>query len=264
MKRVLLLSDFLGYGKVACNAMIPIFNYLNVETISLPTSLVSNTLNYGKYNIFNTTAFIEDSLNSYKELNIEYQYIYAGFLFDDKQFEIIKKLKDNNDKLLICDPIMADNHKLYNGVDNEKIAKYLKLIRYADIIIPNYTESLLLCGYDARDNISYEILANKLKTLTKSFVITSYEENNEHFVIVYDAKNDNLNKIAYEYLPYTIAGSGDIFAAMLISNYLNNNDLYEASLKACLSMNKLIKANMLKKKDKAMPLAIEQYLDSIF
>ena len=87
MKRILLLSDFLGYGKVACNAMIPILNYNDIETLCLPTSLVSNTLNYGQFNIYNTTSFIEDSLNTYNKLNIKYQCLYSGFLFDKKQFD---------------------------------------------------------------------------------------------------------------------------------------------------------------------------------
>ena len=263
MKRILLLSDFLGYGKVACNAMIPILNYNDIETLCLPTSLVSNTLNYGQFNIYNTTSFIEDSLNTYNKLNIKYQCLYSGFLFDKKQFDIIKDIKKrDSDLLYVLDPIMADDHKLYNGVDDAKVDNYKELLKLADIIIPNYTESLLLCGYRANDDVGYDVIADKLKMLAKSFVITSYVENNEHFVIVYDHILDKLDKIAYKYLPYSLAGTGDIFASILISNYLNGYDLYTSSIKTIRSINILIKANMHLKQGK--PLAIEQYLDKIF
>ena len=139
---------------------------------------------------------------------------------------------------------------------------YKELLKLADIIIPNYTESLLLCGYRANDDVGYDVIADKLKMLAKSFVITSYVENNEHFVIVYDHILDKLDKIAYEYLPYSLAGTGDIFASILISNYLNGYDLYTSSIKTIRSINILIKANMHLKQGK--PLAIEQYLDKIF
>ena len=81
-------------------------------------------------------------------------------------------------------------------------------------------------------------------------------------MIVYDHILDKLDKIAYEYLPYSLAGTGDIFASILISNYLNGYDLYTSSIKTIRSINILIKANMHLKQGK--PLAIEQYLDKIF
>ena len=51
MKQILLVNDVVGYSKVGMVAMLPILSYLGIPTYSLPTALVSNTLDYGKFNI---------------------------------------------------------------------------------------------------------------------------------------------------------------------------------------------------------------------
>ena len=50
-KHILLINDMAGYGKVATAAMLPILSYLGHPVYNLPTALVSNTLDYGKFKI---------------------------------------------------------------------------------------------------------------------------------------------------------------------------------------------------------------------
>lgn len=40
-KKVLLINDLAGYGKVALSAMLPVLSYLKYETYNLPTAIVS-------------------------------------------------------------------------------------------------------------------------------------------------------------------------------------------------------------------------------
>ena len=49
MSKLLLINDLAGYGKVALSAMIPILSHMQYEVCSLPTALVSTTLDYGKF-----------------------------------------------------------------------------------------------------------------------------------------------------------------------------------------------------------------------
>ena len=58
MKQILLINDVVGYGKVGMGAMLPILSYLGIPTYSLPTALVSNTLDYGKFNIQDTSSSV--------------------------------------------------------------------------------------------------------------------------------------------------------------------------------------------------------------
>ena len=64
-----------GYGKVATAAMLPILSYFGHPTYNLPTALVSNTLDYGKFNLLDTTDYIKGVFPVWKEL---------GFTFDAK------------------------------------------------------------------------------------------------------------------------------------------------------------------------------------
>ena len=72
-KKLLLINDLAGYGKVALSAMIPVLSHMKYETYNLPTAIVSNTLDYGKFDILDTTEYMKNTLNVWKEL---------GFRFD--------------------------------------------------------------------------------------------------------------------------------------------------------------------------------------
>ena len=61
-KKVLLINDLAGYGKVALSAMLPVLSYLKYETYNLPTAIVSNTLDYGKFDILDTTQYMKNTL----------------------------------------------------------------------------------------------------------------------------------------------------------------------------------------------------------
>ena len=56
MNNILLINDMAGYGKVALSAMIPIMSNMKFQVYNLPTALVSNTLDYGKFDILETTG----------------------------------------------------------------------------------------------------------------------------------------------------------------------------------------------------------------
>ncbi len=45
--KVLLVSDFVGVGKVALSTMIPILNTMEANVSYLPTAVISNNFDYG-------------------------------------------------------------------------------------------------------------------------------------------------------------------------------------------------------------------------
>lgn len=62
-KKILLVNDLAGYGKVALSVMFPILSSMKYELFNLPTALVSNTLNYGKFHILETTDYMRESIS---------------------------------------------------------------------------------------------------------------------------------------------------------------------------------------------------------
>ena len=89
MKQILLINDVVGYGKVGMGAMLPILSYLGIPTYSLPTALVSNTLDYGKFNIQDTTEYIRGTLPVWKKLGFSFDAICTGLMFSDEQAKLV-------------------------------------------------------------------------------------------------------------------------------------------------------------------------------
>ena len=67
-KQILLINDIAGYGKVATAAMLPILSYMGYPVYNMPTALVSNTLDYGKFNIMETTDYIQGVFPVWREM----------------------------------------------------------------------------------------------------------------------------------------------------------------------------------------------------
>lgn len=70
--QILLINDMAGYGKVALSVMIPVLSHLKFETFNLPTALVSNTLDYGQFDIQDSTLQIFFILSNKKTYNLLY------------------------------------------------------------------------------------------------------------------------------------------------------------------------------------------------
>lgn len=72
-KQILLINDVCGYGKVATAAMLPILSYMGMPVHNLPTAIVSNTLDYGKFNLLDTTDYIKGVFPVWKELGFHFR-----------------------------------------------------------------------------------------------------------------------------------------------------------------------------------------------
>ena len=113
-KNVLLINDLAGYGKVALSVMIPVLSHMEIEVNNLPTALVSNTLDYGKFDILDTTQYMKNTLKVWEELNFHYDAIATGFIVNEEQAHLINdycQKESKNGVIVLCDPIMGDEGK---------------------------------------------------------------------------------------------------------------------------------------------------------
>lgn len=132
-KQILLINDMAGYGKVATAAMLPILSYMGYPTYNLPTALVSNTLDYGKFNILETTDYIQGVFPIWKELGFHYDAISTGFIASERQAGIISRYcteQAAEGTTIFVDPIMGDEGKLYNGVTEATIGSMREMIAW--------------------------------------------------------------------------------------------------------------------------------------
>lgn len=268
MKKICCVNDMPGVGKIALSAMSPILSINGIDVSYLPTALVSNTLDFGKFDILDTSDYMNKTVDIWNELGFKFDCISTGFMINSKQIEIVEKLinnhQDKKDLLVVVDPIMGDDGNLYNGIDESNVSIMRKLSSYADILIPNYTEACFLTDlYKCKNSITKEeakYLIDKTKTLgCKSVVITSVVVDNKHVVIGYDNKLNKYFNIEYDYIDVRFPGTGDIFSAVLISNVLNGKDLFD-STKHAMEIVKEIILNNIDKKEKFYGVDIERYI----
>ena len=107
-KKLLLINDLAGYGKVALSAMIPVLSHMKYEIYSLPTAIVSNTLDYGKFEILDTTEYIKNTLKVWDELNSILMRYQQALLFQRKKPEsLLNSVRINQIRVLPSSPIQS-------------------------------------------------------------------------------------------------------------------------------------------------------------
>ena len=271
-KNILLINDMPGYGKVALSAMLPILSKMGHSIYNLPTALVSNTLDYGKFEILETTNYMKNTIKVWDELGFTFDCISTGFIISSEQVEIITNYIQNQKKsniLVIVDPIMGDDGKLYNGITNETVNHMKKLSSFADILVPNFTEATFLAGIFTNKTVLEkqeinELIDKLIAQGSKSVVITSIieKDTNSHLVCGYDDKTKSYFYLPYEYIPVRFPGTGDIFSAIMIGELLK-----DVSLEISVQKSMDIVANLIEKnkdsQDKYRGIFIEKDLDMI-
>lgn len=254
-KRIVLINDLPGYGKVALAAMVPLLSRMGHYTYQLPTAVISNTLDFGKFRIQDMTDYMRDTIRVWDELGFDPDCICTGFVLSEEQVELIgeyiKSRNPDKKRLVMVDPIMADGGRLYNGIGPERVAAMRKLVSYSDVMVPNMTEAAFLSGIrqgrEAGTQNEIRELVDGLRAISgKSVVITSVlavEGCAEHLVCGYDHIRQEYFEVSYDYLPVRVAGSGDIFSAVMTGELLAGKTLKGSVEKAVRVLTRLIVEN---------------------
>lgn len=271
-KKILLVNDLAGYGKVALSAMIPVLSHMGCETFNLPTALVSNTLDYGKFEILDTSEYMKRTLAVWTELGFAFDAVSTGFIVSKEQTELLTEFcKDRAEKgsIIFTDPIMGDEGVLYNGISEDTVALMRKLIGVADYIVPNYTEASYLAGAayqeDGASEEEYHAIIDRLRKLgAKSVVITSakVKDASVKSVIGYDHKKKEYFKIDFDEIPVRFPGTGDIFSAVFIGKIMSGSSLFEATKQAMNTVRNMIAQNV-DNVDKYKGIPIEICLEAL-
>lgn len=248
--RILLIGDLPCYGKMAINAMLPIFSHLGFDVSVLPTALVSNNFAYGKFDVLDTTDFMEKTLNYWDELGFEFDAVYTGFLSSKAQSELIadKCVQwKRRGMQIFSDPIMGDHGRLYNGVTQDHVENMRHLIGASDFIVPNLTEACYLAeipcprfGFDAG---AMNDLMEKLKRICPgTILITSAVVDNRRMVYGHDAHKNIELELPYTQIDREFHGTGDVFTALFMAARLKGGNVEES---ACYAMEGV--ANMIRR-----------------
>ena len=149
MKQILLINDVVGHSHVGMVAMLPILTYQGHSVYNLPTALVSNTLDYGHFNVMETTDYMRGTLPVWQRLGFRFDAVCTGLMFSEEQARLVAdyctRLHGEGTTVFV-DPIMGDGGRLYNGISERQVELMRDMVGVADLTFPNYTEACYLAG----------------------------------------------------------------------------------------------------------------------
>lgn len=238
-KKVLTIQDISCMGQCSLTVALPIISACGVETIILPSAVLStHTGGFTGYTFRDLTDDIPGIMNHWEKEKIKFDCLYTGYLGSVTQIDYVYDLKKNvvtADGLLIVDPAMADNGNLYYGFDQVFVERMAKLCGSADIILPNITEAAFMTGSELRlDNQDEDyikmILENLAKLGCKKVVLKgiSYEEG-KIGVVMYDCNTKDMKYYFTEKIQKSSHGTGDCYAAAFTGAIMQGMDEFEAA-----------------------------------
>lgn len=239
VKKVAAIHDLSGFGRSSLTSIIPILSSMKVQVCPVPTAVLSShTGGFEGYSFLDLTDYMEQHIAHWKSLNLEFDCIYSGFLGSPKQMKIVADFIDffgHKNNLIVVDPVLGDDGKLYGTMNNEMVEEMKKLIGKADIITPNFTEVTFLLNKPYKKEISETEIKEWLIELAnmgpKIVIATSVPDENSHKadrktnVIAYDKENDVFWKVSCKYIPASYPGTGDAYTSVVIGSLLQGDSL---------------------------------------
>ncbi len=266
-KKILLVHDMTGYGKVALAAIMPVLSHMGHHIYTLPTAIVSNTLDYGQFVIHEMTDYMRQTLDVWRRLDFTFDAVSTGLIFSDEQAALISGLcREAAEKgcTVFVDPVMGDEGKLYNGVTEATVGHMRAMASVADYLIPNYTEAAYLAGTPIQEELTCgeaDALVDALRAMgAKSVLITSAKVEGAYCVVGYDHLAKERFLLPFEMIPVFFSGTGDIFAAILTGRVLDGMPLRDAVQNAIDAVGAMIRRHR-DNVDKYVGLPIETCLD---
>ncbi|MCI6188071.1 MAG: pyridoxamine kinase [Spirochaetia bacterium] len=266
MKRVLTVQDISCVGKCSLTAAIPVISAMGIEVCPLPTAILSNHTAFSSFSFLDLTDKIPEILNEWKKQGFHFDAIYTGYLGSIKQIDLVHKILDEfaqNDTLVVIDPCMADNGKLYTGFSQDFVKQMAKLCGRANVILPNMTEACLLVNqnYDDFEHTKMNIqnLMAKLVSLgTKQAVLKGVEFSKEKIGVAYCSQklfnnnfstNENnmedMNIYFHHRYDENFHGTGDVFASAVTGALVLKKDIKDAVKIACDFVQESIECTLL-------------------
>ena len=236
MKRVLTIQDISCLGKCSITIALPVISALGVETVILPTAVLSTHTMFQGFTVKDLSDQIEPVTAHWKKEKVHFDAIYTGYLGTKEQIDQMKELFRafrTEDTTVIVDPVMADNGKLYPAFDMEYVKKNRELCAEADIIVPNITEACFMTDTEYREHYDEAYIRSLLEKLVafgaKVTVLTGVSlSEGKTGVMGYDRETGEYYVYQNDRIDATYHGTGDLFSSTCVGVMLRGKSWQEA------------------------------------
>ena len=246
MKKIAVINDLSGFGRCSLTAAIPVISAHKIQCCPLATGVFSNQTGYDSFKSVDLTESMQSFIDEWKKLGVRFDGILTGFIPNSRQGEIIARFIDDfktDGTVVAVDPIMGDDGEVYPCYGEGSIEAVKALVKKADVITPNLTELALLSNRDTKADFTLDEIRGMSEELgNKAVITTGISIENEIANAVYAC--GEFRVIKAKKLGQHFSGTGDIFSAFVLSEYLCGFDLFEAVKKASSFIEKAIRETL--------------------
>lgn len=240
MKKILTIQDFSCVGKCSLTVAMPIISAFGIECCALPTALLSTHTQFKNWTFANLCDEINPITTAWRNENIKFDGIYTGYLGAVDLIESVKGIiKEFNSKngIVMIDPAMGDNGKLYANFDMEYVKATKTLCAMADVITPNITEATFMLGMEYKEEYDKDYLLEICKKLhengAKDVVITGVRKSDTQVGVFCLIGGKEIYEYYTEREVKDFHGTGDIYSSAVYGGLMNGKTLQEAVSFAC-------------------------------
>lgn len=233
--RVAAIHDLSGFGRASLTVIIPILSSMGIQVCPVPTAVLStHTGGFTDYAFIDLTRYLEDYIDHWKALNIQFDCVYTGFLGSPQQVGIATDFIEyfaGDDQLVVVDPVMGDDGKTYGPMDEEMVMRMREYIACADVITPNLTEAAFLLDEPYDTSLAPEKMKDWLVRLADrgpdTVIITSVPKGDVDgtYVLAYDREDGRFWRVECDYIPTSYPGTGDAFTSAVVGSLLQGDSL---------------------------------------
>lgn len=254
----LAIHDLSCFGKCALTVIIPTLSAMGVQTVPIPTAFLStHTGGFEGFYFEDLTGAMDKISEHLLSVGVEADAIYTGFLGSEEQISTVSGIIDRfgtpdaegNKPLILVDPVMGDDGRLYSTYNNEMVEGVKKLCEKADVITPNITEACFLTGEAFRDTSDMsesevkkyaDALCEGLKTFGAQRIAITGLHYGGNMVGTYGFDNGRAFLHGREHVKKSYPGTGDLFASVLLGELLRKKDFDAAIISASDFTRKVI------------------------
>lgn len=268
-KRLALVNDVTGFGRCSCAVEVPLISALKVQACVLPTAILPVHTEFPTYAIDDYTLRMEAYIECWKKNHLTFHGISTGFMSSVAQIDIVLSFIHQfkgDDMILIVDPVMGDNGKLYDSYTEDICNEMKRLIPYADVITPNLTELCQLASVPyPKETPSMEWLQEMAEKIAhqgpKQIVVTGIHRNGLIDNFIYD--KGRIDVVTVQKVARDRAGTGDAFSAIVSASIVKGERLYDAVKKATDFISKALIYTDQLELPTCWGLAFEEYLTEL-
>lgn len=233
--RIAAVHDLCGYGKCSLGVAIPVLSAGGNDVCPVPTGLFSNHTAFPTWHMHDTTEMLDGYLQAWKDVDIDIDAVYSGFLGAPEQCDSIRQLwNDYPNALRVVDPAMADHGKVYPTYTPELCQAMAGLASGCDVLTPNLTEAAIILGEQWNgQNISEDearrIIEALLEKGAKNVILKGIDRSDGIIRNYVQGERNEFAETRNELLPYMLHGTGDLYASCLLAAIMAGKTLLDSA-----------------------------------